>query len=74
MSIKKARKVPEGSTTIITISFKFPITDEEARKFLNKPNSPVSKKLSKYLFDTLKHACKKGLESIEKENSEKHKE
>lgn len=61
-NIKKGRPTPEGSTKVITIQFKFPVTDEEARQFLKKPNSPVSKRLKKYLFDTLEYACKKGLE------------
>ena len=63
MSKRKPRAVPEGSTKVITIQFKFPITDEEARKFIHKPHCDVSKRLKKYLFDTLEYACKKSLES-----------
>lgn len=62
-SIKKGRPTPEGSSKVITIQFKFPITDEEARQFIKKPNSPVSKRLKKYLFDTLTYVCKKAIET-----------
>lgn len=63
MSKRKPRPVPEGSTKIITIQFKFPVTDEEARKFIHKPNSDVSKRLKRYLFNTLEYVCRKSLES-----------
>lgn len=66
--INKARPIPEGSTKVITIQFKFPITDEEARKFIHKPNCDVSKRLKKYLFDTLEYVCKKSLEEGKEED------
>lgn len=65
----KNRKYPEGSTTVYTIKFNFPITDAEAKAFVHKPNGDVSKQLKKYLFDTLEYVCKKVL--ADKENKEK---
>lgn len=63
MSKRKPRPIPEGSTKIITIQFRFPVTDEEARKLIQKPNCDVSKRLKRYLFNTLEYVCKKSLES-----------
>lgn len=58
----KNRKYPEGSVTVYTIKFDFPVADMEAKAFVHKPNGDVSKRLKKYLFDTLEYVCKKVLD------------
>ena len=63
MSKRKPRVIPEGRTKVITIKYKIPITNKEDRKFIHKPNCDVSKRLKKYLFDTLEYVCKKSLET-----------
>ena len=66
MGKPKPRKPMEGSVTVYTIKFDFPVTDMEARAFIHKPNGDVSKELKKYLFNTLTYICKRVVDDAEK--------
>lgn len=55
------------SLEIGTLSFKFPITRDEADAVINRPRSQVARKLKKYMYSILKAGAKKMLELKEGE-------
>lgn len=53
------------------ISFKFPITRDEANAIVNKPKSQVARKLKTYIRRVLEAGAKKMLETTPEENVSK---
>lgn len=56
--------------TVLTVSFKFPMTNEEAYEVLKNKNGKVAKKFRKYLNDVLEATAKKCLEEYKKDIKE----
>ena len=53
--------------TVLTVSFKFPMTNEEAYEILKNKNGKIAKKFRKYLNEVLEVTAKKCLDEYKKD-------
>jgi len=58
----KEMKTTEKPFTFCEVSFKFPVTLDEAKQIKAKPNGKVAKEFRKYLYDFILAAADKCLE------------
>lgn len=66
-SIKSIDKKSAKPMVVITCSFEFPITNQEAYEYKKNPKGKVAKVLRKYILGVMDAACDKCLEEYKKE-------